>query len=547
MLGDDVRRFVSGVSLGRVSELLDGAAPEDDDGTRPHRSHSQRGGPRMGMSSRAIVRRLRAWHFGEPLTRGTTIHTATAAPADRLLLSFVKMGGETRPWALAWKRGAAKVQFRFVPEPRFRAGVDEMLAEFGPVLADHFRNPAVTGDAPEDASDLAPLRQLWVPNGSHVSMLHHFAYTYARRNLERDFAQELRLLGRTSLFLFLESQRPGQQLVMAGSDVLRSAYDFPTEDVRQAHLGFLLAWLSARGNRDHGIAAALEAERLPVATALDPTDERTELAPLVEEYNEARRADNSKRMKSAERSIGELLRPELERRLSLVSDAIDTVATDPRPVNRGVGELVQLSLKQQWSEYVLGDLRAIERGQEPYVPSPETDFDARGAASRYFRYEAAADRMFAALVHDDHELEAEAIASGRAFRGNVVKVRDEGSGRSTRPVLYVEDLTPGPLSLRVGDRVCFVGNPKREGQIRAIETPKGGAMVLVIEINKCKTTINGVAWPHSMHGADERWIGQPVTVIGTSFADMAEQKAWKIWEKSDRPGDWIVATRDAAG
>src|SRR4051812_37146708 len=105
----------------------------------------------MGLSSRTIVRRLRAWHFGEPLTRGQTIHTATAAPEDRLRLAFLKMGGETRPWAVMWKTGPAPTEFRFVPEPRFRAGVDELAAELGPLFAQHFRHPSFGASAQEPA------------------------------------------------------------------------------------------------------------------------------------------------------------------------------------------------------------------------------------------------------------------------------------------------------------------------------------------------------------------------------------------------------------
>ena len=163
----------------------------------------------MGLSSRTMVRRLRAWHLGEPLTRGQTIHTATAARNDRLLLAFVKMGGETRPWAIAWKSGSKRLEFRFVPEPRFRAGVDAMATELGPVLAEHLQHPDLAGTEAAEASDLAPLRQIWVPNRSHIDMLHHFGYTYPHRKKEREHAEELRLLGRTALYVFLESERPG--------------------------------------------------------------------------------------------------------------------------------------------------------------------------------------------------------------------------------------------------------------------------------------------------------------------------------------------------
>ena len=494
----------------------------------------------MGLTSRTIVRRLRAWHLGEPLTRGQTVHTATAAPADRLLLAFVKMGGETRPWGVLWKQGAKAPQFRFVPEPRRRAEIDVMVAELGPLLAAHLRHPAYTTNPAASADELAPIRQIWVPNGSHADMLHHFAYAYAFRRPESEHATELRLLGRTSLFAFLESQRPGQQLVMVASDVLRSAYDFPAEDARQAHLGFLLAWLEARGGRDHGIAAALAAERLPVATALLPELERSELEPLVSAFGDARRADDKAAMADAEQAIGALLRPELERRLELVGRAIDLIATDPRPINTGVSVLERETLNAQWWDYVSSEARAIAAGREPFVPSAETDFQAKNAASRYFRNEAAADRTSAALIHDDRELEAEAISSGLAFRGVIVEVRDEGNGRKKIPVWLVEDTTPGPLRLRRGDGVCVVGHAKRSGRIRSVETTKGGALIIEFEIQNLKLKADTQPWPQSMPAADDRWIGQSVTLIGTSFADMTEKKAFKVRSADALAGDWLI-------
>lgn len=495
----------------------------------------------MELTSRTIVRRLRAWHLGEPLTRGQTIHTATAEPADRFVLAFVKIGGETRPWGVVWKQGTKASQFRFVPEPRTRADVEAMVSELGPLLAEHLRHPAYVQQPAGSADELAPLRQIWVPNGSHADMLHHLAYSYAFRRVDSDHATELRLLGRTALFAFLESQRPGQQLVMSASDVLRSAFDFPAEDVRQAHLGFLLAWLETRGGRDHGLAAALEAERLPVATALQPELERKELSPVVESYVDARREDDRSRMRKAEDEIGELLRPELERRVDLVSRAIDWIVDDPRPVNAGASVLVRETLKAQFWDYVNPESRAIASGTEPFVPSAETDFQSKSAASRYFRFNASADRMSAALIHDDRELEAEAISSGLAFRGTIIEVRDEGAGtRRTVPVWCIEDTTPGQLRIRRGDGVCVVGHPERDGRVRSIETTKGGALVMEFEITGDKTKKDGRKWPQSMPAADERWIGLNVTVTGTSFADMTDQKARNVRKTDPLAGDWLI-------
>jgi hypothetical protein len=332
----------------------------------------------------------------------------------------------------------------------------------------------------------------------------------------------------------------GQQLVMTASDVVRSAYDFPAEDVRQAHLGFLLAWLEARGSRDHGLAAALEAEKLPIATALLPQLERDDLVPLLEDYNSARRVDDTAAMTAAAKGIESLLRPELERRLDLVERAVKKIETDPRPVNPGVHQLVQATLNSQWWDYVNPEANAIAAGREPFVPSAETDFQAKNAAARYFRHQAAADRTTNALIHGDRELEAEAISTGLAFRGVIVEVSDEGPGRKTIPVWRVEDTTPGPLRIRRGDGVCVVGHPSREARVRAVEPTKGGALVLEVEITNHKTKQDGRKWPQSMAAADERWIGQAVTLIGTSFADMSEQKARTVRANDALPGDWLI-------
>lgn len=507
----------------------------------------------MGMTPRSAVRRLRAWHVGAPISLGQTIHTALAAPADRLTLAFVKMGGETRPWGVAWRTAGTKVQVRFVPEPRFRASVDEMMAELGPLLAGHLRHPEFdpkpsTRD-PSTAGDLRPLRQVWLPNGTHVDMLHHLAYAYARRPKDRPDAEALRLLGRTSLFAFLESRRPGQQIVMSASEALRMAYDFPAEDTRQAHLGFLLAWLDHRGSRDEGLAAALAAEREPISTALLPELERNELGRLVDAFNDARRAGRSSDIAAHSREIGAVLRPELERRLDLVERAIEAIADDPRPVNRGVAELVEKSIDAQYWYFVRRETTAAEKGTEPWVESPETDFQAGSAAGRYYRYDASADRMFNALVHDDRELEAEAIGTGRAFRGTITDVRDEGQGRKTQPVWVIEDATPGALSLRHGDRVCVVGHKRREALIRRIDTTKGGGLEVEIEITGHKTAQSDLDWPNSMHGADLLWLGHAVTIIGTSFADMTEKKANRARTSEPRAGDWILgrSTEESSG
>src|SRR6185436_620394 len=129
-----------------------------------------------------------------------------------------------------------------------------------------------------DPERKVPPFQVWVPNDSHVEMLHHIAYSYTfNRAPDLTRRKKLRALGHACGWLFREAQRPGQMIVMAASQVLREAYTFPSETTRQGHLGFLLAWLQTSGGRDVRMEAADEAERLPMSTSLDPVDEREEL------------------------------------------------------------------------------------------------------------------------------------------------------------------------------------------------------------------------------------------------------------------------------
>lgn len=496
----------------------------------------------MGVTNRALIRRLRAWSVGAPVARGTTIHTHISKPESRFLLAFVRMGGESRPWGVAWKKGTATTKFRSVGEPRVREFVDEMLLELAADLSEHLWHPEhYEFDQPTAKSpiDVTLLPQVWVPNSSHIDMLHFLAYSYTRRSGEGEDDLSLRLLGRTAMHLFLESRRPGQQIVLDASRALRSAFDFPCEDARQAHLGLLVAWLENRGHRDRGIQAALMAERESVGTSMNPALERDPLTDLVEQYN-ASRKNRGRGNKSIESRIGAVLRSELERRIGLVDEAIRQLDSDERMRNRGLDELCASTAADLWWNYWRPENRALEEGREPFPTHPETDWDARGAAARFFRVSAALDRETNALIHHDRELEAEAINSGRAFRGIITEVTDEGTGRKTEPVWSIVDATPGALSLRPGDKVCVVGTPQRTASIRDASPLEDGGMQLTIEIEGWKTAKPDLDWPHRMAPADQSWLGQAVTIIGTSFANMTDRKASLAIDRTPAPGDWML-------
>jgi len=496
----------------------------------------------MGVNNRALVRRLRAWSVGGPVAKGTTVQVGISDPKNRFLLAFIRMGGESRPWGVAWKSGTGAIKVRTCAEPRMRDFVDEMLLELSEDLAAHLGHPyydTVVQPGKDHRVAQGELPQVWVPNSSHIDMLHFLAYAYIRRKGDTEADVSLRMLGRTSLHLFLESRRPGQQLIIESSAALRSAYDFPCEDARQGHIGLLLSWLENRTNRDRGLAAAKEAEQLPIGTSLDPEMERKPLSALVEKYNNSREG-YGRGDKKIEKNIHEVLKPELVRRLELVAQAIAVLENDERDYNGGLDELVHATASQLYWDYLRPEERAIDEGKEPFAISPETDWNARNAAGRFYRHSAAQDRERNALIHFDRELEAESINAGSAFRGIVTSVSDEGTTRSTVPVWTILDHTPGALSFRVWDKVCIVGAPKRQAVIRDIEPHADGSLAITIEITNLKKSVSDAEWPHRMAGADPSWLGLAVTIIGTSFADMTEKKALKARSFESSPADWLI-------
>ncbi len=83
------------------------------------------------MNAFLAMQRLQAFAKGKPLPRGATIHFPISQPKDTLFLAFLKMGGESAPWGVAWATSGKKPSVLCVGEPRNRDLVADMMAEFG--------------------------------------------------------------------------------------------------------------------------------------------------------------------------------------------------------------------------------------------------------------------------------------------------------------------------------------------------------------------------------------------------------------------------------
>jgi hypothetical protein len=491
------------------------------------------------MTSDEAVRRLRAFQKGRPLPSGETLRVPRVSPAQQLVLAFVKMGGESSPWGLAYGRPDKTPTILSVSEARTRDDVAEMMSRFAPVLLTHLHQPQHSPFGP-DPDAKVPTFQVWLPNDSHLEMLHHLAYAYTfNRAEDLTRRKKLRALGHACGWLFREAQRPGQMVVMVASRVLREAYTFPSETTRQGHLGFLLAWLRTGGGREARMDAADEAERLSVSTSLDPVDEREELQPYLEMFNEGRKDRNSVKTDRGRRNIEKFLHAELKRRFDLVVETVRAFEADKRLENRYLHKLVEESLKEHTLQY-----RRIEAKQDDaqdgpaFIPSPETDRYPSAAGSRYYVQQASEELRDLLLVHDDREMQAQLVASGQAIAGTIVDVWDEGEGRKTVPIWVVETDTDTPLRLREDTELCVVGLRERRLRILEIESREPAGRRFKLQVTGLVTVPRGNDGS-VLPATSGRLKRRKVVLVKTSMDQIARRKSGLIWNR-DLPGAWLT-------
>jgi len=492
------------------------------------------------VSSRDVVRRLEAFDAGGPLPRGATLHLKCADPEDLLALAFLRMGGESLPWAIGLKKPFEEARIFAVPDARDRDRVAAMLVELTPLLAIHLEHPQWAEEEPGDEEP--PLRQIWVPNGSHVELLHmlNLRYTFARGG-DPDRAAMLRILGRMAGYLFREAGRAGESTIVDGSAALREAFTFPADDLRQQHLGFLIALLEPNLHRGVRMQRAEEAERLSVSTSLDPDFERDRLEPVVERYNSARRSDPTSAARHEE-AITALLAREVERRLDLTLEAVRVLEGDAREMNAGAVRLAHESTEARQRDFLWLEGQIVTSGEDNgfFPPSPETDRDARTGAARYHRLSGGAETFAAALIHFDSELQEDAVSDGQAIRGTITKVEDRSPEgfRGTVPVWTIEAPSSDPTKFRRGSGVCVAGVPKRSGLVLDIGEDDGVRRVEV-EINGWKRRPKDESFAHVLAAIDPDLEGTEIVLLSSSLEGISALKSRRVRDDTG-PGAWLT-------
>ncbi len=484
------------------------------------------------MKSRDVAKRLRAFAEGRPLPAGDTITIPIAEPEDRMVLSFVRMGGESLPWGIGYQLGEDAPVLLSVPDGRQRDPVGDICSELSEVLCGFLGSPLLTGEAvdPDNPPPL-PLRQIWVPNRSHIEMIHLLNLRYSRTQYG-DPARSLilRALGRASGFLFRESERPGQSTVIDSSGALRDHFVFPVDDIRQQHLGFLLAMVNTGGSLADRMEAAEVAEGLSVSHTLTPELERDDLSPLVEAFNEARKGGDGGAEAQAAAGVRDILNAENRRRIALVDQAIDLLLCDSRDQNRGAAELADDSVIERDRHYRWVENVGSQDGDVALhmTTSAVTDGKPTAASKRYYRMLASSDKASVCLLHDDPELQKVAVAEGDAIEGTLAAVSREPSKKSGSDteveVWRVEASASLPSRVREGVKLCLAGSPGHDCLVTEVAVD-GETRVLSIEPDK------------KLAGAVQ--VGAEVLLLPASVAFFGLIKGKKA-KNSDGPGAWLT-------
>lgn len=494
------------------------------------------------MNTRQVVRKLEAFRAGHPLPRGETLHVHVGERSDTLLLAFLRMGGESSPWAIGWGFPGQQPVVHTVPEPRNRDLVADMVAAFAPTLLSHLRHPDYCDDRTSGPNDPMPLRQVWLPNPSHLDMLHHLAYAYTFTKWGTPSRVTLlNAVGRAAGWLFREACRPGQMSVMVATDALTQCHTFPAETARQGHLGYLMAWLETQGDLDARMTAAAAAEQRSVSVNLEPQFERDTLVRLVDGWNDAFRCDDSRRTEVLAKQVDGELVPEVNRRLRLVEKTIRTLRDDARRPNFGLRALVDASKSEHWYQYLRIE-RAVDAEDDgpAFSPSPETDRYPAAAASRFFVCEDSEELRLSALIHHDHDVLDEAIADGEAIRATITAVVDERpTPRTMQPVWTLEGDGTGPLRLREGTAICVAGIPKRTGTLRSVGPLPGGMRRYEVEIDGWKKAQRLPNRQSILAANSQDLVGSEVILLKSGAIGLARLKSQRVWGRQG-PGAWLT-------
>jgi hypothetical protein len=489
------------------------------------------------MSLRELVRQLNAVKSARPIHRYSTLHMRI--DSNPMLVAFVRMAGESRPWAIAYGRLKDETPIVLsVPDGRNRIAVSEMCEEFAEDFLEYFRVSGYTwSPITKENLGTGEIPQIWVPSSRHVEMFHHLQYAYWRVRKGDDRTQPLTVFARLSGWIFRESTRLGQQSIVDAAQLFRNSFVFPADSTSLGHLGTCIEWFDEHEDLRSARFAVREATLLRDSPTLDPEIDSKILSPLL--LSRAKLVSEDKDTKTVDKKIAAHLAPEVTRRWELMRSAHQIFSSDVREINPGVEDLTRATMESFYSQFQ----RIEENMQDPdlgpaYTQHPETDFHGSAAASNYFVMTAADTAYLAKLVHADEELQAEAIASGKAFFAEVIKVENLGSGRTTTPIWTMRIQIAERLRIREGERYSPLMAPGHGIQVRSLEIIDSENLEVVAEWVDRKTV--PLDYPINSKPVEIDWVGHRVMFVPKDGSEFDKSKSRAVWNAANGPGSWLT-------
>lgn len=421
------------------------------------------------MTIRNVRRKLDAFQQGGPIpvfkSRVTRIN------GNPIVVAFVRMAGENRPWGIAYGHAQDKhPNLLSVPDPRAREAVQEMMEKFASWFLTEAGVHGFSQNPVDPATtELADLPQIWMPGPTHVSMLHFIQYQYQKSRRSETKQSLLGALGRFSGWLFQQSRLKGNQIVIDATKLLNELYEFPADDFSISHLGVQLTWLTVPGGIDAKREAAFAAARETVSITMSPDYENKELGGLVRDL----RDDFYIQGYTSEiaSKIAKKINPELERRWRMVVKAHDIAQRDPRQENSQVESALLPELLNNFDRGFNKQEAMIESEEDTFTMSPDGGYSAYATARDFLTVTHFEEKWLAEMVHSDTEILKDSIFDGTSFEGTVVEVGTKLVGAAEK-IIWTIKLAPQSSRLykkKQGNDLAIFGLPKRKLKVEDFE------------------------------------------------------------------------------
>lgn len=363
-------------------------------------------------------------------------------------------------------------------DPRNRDLAFRALDEFGGWFLPQFEHPGEVRDAiplgDRMASVATQVPQVVVPNRESVNLLGRLGRRLAYLPTDGEWAAPLSLvrLGQQLQFLHRHADEPGQQLILAMSEVVAQHWVTPQSELERASLPALEAFIEPPIGVDPFDAAA-DAEMRPIGPL--PTDWDDEaVEPLVRALNDARgRSADSELVAPYLEPIVEHYRPLLRKGWDLTWRAIERERGYPeaRYVERR-RDLDRRRYTWQMDWVAQGGRRRTRQTARQAI---ETMHRLEEAKSLLIAEEALADplRMIPFLL-DGKAVEGQVIAVDLSYV-EVAKVRSV-----RRPLVTLVSENPRPLP--VGKELWWTETPDQAAWVVHAVTSESGRTIVTLKL-----------------------------------------------------------------